>query len=93
MTEFEKQIAARIQAHEFLLLAIMRGALAHQTPAEAAAQLRQLERQFATVTVPPDADPETDLDEVMRMHQDAQSFLSRILAQANPHQNPGAEAR
>lgn len=85
MTEFEAQLAARVQAMDFLLQAVLRGQFANMTPAEARQNIELLEKQFSTISVPPDADIE-HTDSVMAMHSDAQHFLSRTLANANPHQ-------
>ncbi len=86
MTEFEKQIAARLQALEFLVQGIVRAHFQSLTPAEAAQHIAQLERQFSSITIPKDAAGPVDLDEVMSMHSDAQFSLSRVLARSNPHQ-------
>jgi len=84
MTEFERQMAARMMAHEFLIQALIRPNLHTLTPSDAREAVARLERQFATMTIPPDVDPDQDLDEAMGMHRDAQHFLSRILSRCVP---------
>lgn len=82
--EYLRQLVARMQALEFLLKAVIRGQLHQLTPAEAAQTIAGLKRDFSTLTVPPDARPDADLDEVMAMHADAQHFLAQLLDQASP---------
>lgn len=89
--EYLRQLVARMQAYEFLLLAIIRAQLHHQSPDEAAQTSAELRRQFATLTVPSDARPDADLDELMATHREAQFFLDRLLKQAAP-KHPGAGA-
>lgn len=91
MTEFEKQLAARMQAHDFLLKALIRGQLSSMTKTDAAQSIARLEQQFATLSISTETDPSVDLDEAMSMHADAQFFLRRMLHQADPHDRDGTE--
>ncbi len=91
-SDFLDQLTARIQALEFLTLAIVRAQLHAMPPEDAAETCESLKRQFATLTIPPDAAPGADLDRLMRLHRDAQHFLDRYLRQARPT-DPGATER
>lgn len=79
-----KQLSARMQALEFLVMAIIRGHLHDLTPERAAETIAELQRRFAILTVPADAVPGADLTALMAMHSDAKSMLERILIQADP---------
>lgn len=91
MTEFERQMAARLQAMDFLLKALIRPNLAQMTAEDARETRRTLARQFSVISIPEDADGTVSLDEVQSMHRDAQHFLDRILEQADPHLSGAAE--
>ncbi|MEQ9241258.1 hypothetical protein [Roseovarius indicus] len=91
MTEFERQMAARLQALEFLVQAIIRAQLHGMHTEEVARTIDELERQFSALSVPEDADPSFDLDELMGMHRDAQFFLTRMLRSVAPRNSDEAE--
>lgn len=86
MSEFERQLSSRLEAMQFLLMAVIRGQFAQATPDEVQEQVGKLKKQFSSAVVPEDADlSEVDLDRYIQDRQDAQFFLDRFLDQANPH--------
>lgn len=83
MTEFEKQLAARIQAIDFLLNALLRAQFHAMTTEEARKQVEALKEQFAHIRLPPDMVP-MDVQTIQSQHADAQHFLDRTLRQVAP---------
>lgn len=82
---FEQTVLARLQVQEFLLTALIRGQMSHQTEEEITATIASLRREFATLALP--AGTRTDaptLDRIAERHRLAQDMLRLTLDMARP---------
>lgn len=84
MTDFEMQMAARLQAMEFLLNAILRSQFDAMDDEQATETVTALKRQFSFKTVPDDAEG-VDPEYMRRLNDDSMFFLDRALRQVAPH--------
>lgn len=84
MTDFEKQLVARMQAMSFLLDALLRAQFHAMDDEDAREHVERLMEQFAAPMRVPQGSPPVDVADLHQQHQDAQYFLEQSLRRVAP---------